>query len=136
MDTYFLSKVFDRTDYVEQNAELCRIAEHNFSLQHSAISIHNFSAEEFLQTAGQYDLIFLDPARRDSHGGKVFRLEDCTPNVVELLPTLLAHGKQLMIKLSPPCADACHEGAITMVDGKARLMRDDYCDGLGDCLPA
>lgn len=101
VDTYFLSEVFDRTDYVEQNAELCRIAEHNFSLQHSAISIHNSSAEEFLQAAGQYDLIFLDPARRDSHGGKVFRLEDCTPNVVELLPTLLAHGKQLMIKLSP-----------------------------------
>ena len=34
------------------------------------------------------------------------------------------------------CAAACHEGAIAMVDGKARLMRDDYCDGLGDCLPA
>ena len=32
------------------------------------------------------------------------------------------------------CAAACHEGAIAMVDGKARLMRDDYCDGLGDCL--
>ena len=28
------------------------------------------------------------------------------------------------------CAAACHEGAIAMVDGKARLMRDDYCDGL------
>ena len=23
-----------------------------------------------------------------------------------------------------------------MVNGKAKLMRDDYCDGLGDCLPA
>jgi hypothetical protein len=23
-----------------------------------------------------------------------------------------------------------------MVDGKAKLLRDDYCDGLGDCLPA
>ena len=35
------------------------------------------------------------------------------------------------------CAEACHEGAIAMVDGKAELMRDDdYCDGLGDCLPA
>ena len=34
------------------------------------------------------------------------------------------------------CAAACHEGAITMADGKAKLMRDDYCDGLGDCLPA
>ena len=34
------------------------------------------------------------------------------------------------------CASACHEGAIGMVNGKARLLRDDYCDGLGDCLPA
>ncbi len=33
------------------------------------------------------------------------------------------------------CAKACHEGAIGMVDGKAKLLRDDYCDGLGDCLP-
>ncbi len=33
------------------------------------------------------------------------------------------------------CAEACHEGAIGMVDGKAKLLRDDYCDGLGDCLP-
>ena len=33
------------------------------------------------------------------------------------------------------CVNACHEGAIGMVDGKARLLRDDYCDGLGDCLP-
>ena len=33
------------------------------------------------------------------------------------------------------CAKACHEGAIGMVNGKAKLLRDDYCDGLGDCLP-
>lgn len=33
------------------------------------------------------------------------------------------------------CARACHEGAIEMVGGKARLAREDYCDGLGDCLP-
>ena len=31
---------------------------------------------------------------------------------------------------------ACHEGAIEMIDGKAKLTREDYCDGLGDCLPA
>lgn len=34
------------------------------------------------------------------------------------------------------CVDACHEGAIEMVNGKARLVSDMYCDGLGDCLPA
>ena len=34
------------------------------------------------------------------------------------------------------CVSACHEGAIQMVNGKARLISDSYCDGLGDCLPA
>ena len=34
------------------------------------------------------------------------------------------------------CADACHEGAIGIVGGKAKLLREDYCDGLGDCLPS
>ena len=34
------------------------------------------------------------------------------------------------------CANACHEGAIGMVDGKAALLHEHYCDGLGDCLPA
>lgn len=33
------------------------------------------------------------------------------------------------------CAEACHEDAIGIVKGKAKLLRDDYCDGLGDCLP-
>ncbi len=115
VDTYFLSEQFDHTDYVEQNAELCRIAEHNFSLQdsaishqHSAISIHNCTAEDFLLSSpcGEtgWGLIFLDPARRDSHGGKVFKLADCTPNVVELLPTLLSHltpDGRILLKLSP-----------------------------------
>ena len=34
------------------------------------------------------------------------------------------------------CVNACHEGAIGLRDGKAVLLREDYCDGLGDCLPA
>ena len=34
------------------------------------------------------------------------------------------------------CVSACHEGAIQLIDGKARLISDSYCDGLGDCLPA
>ena len=33
------------------------------------------------------------------------------------------------------CAEACHESAIAIVNGKAKLIRDDYCDGMGDCLP-
>ena len=33
------------------------------------------------------------------------------------------------------CILSCHEGALTMVNGKATVVRDDYCDGLGNCLP-
>ena len=40
--------------------------------------------------------IFIDPARRDKQGGKVFAIADCEPNVVELESLLLEkaeHGK-------------------------------------------
>jgi len=33
------------------------------------------------------------------------------------------------------CVNACHEGALELVNGKAVLLSDVYCDGLGDCLP-
>ncbi len=32
------------------------------------------------------------------------------------------------------CVSACHESALAIIDGKAKLIRDDYCDGMGDCL--
>ncbi len=32
------------------------------------------------------------------------------------------------------CVPACHEGAIKIIDGKARLVADNICDGLGACL--
>lgn len=115
VDTFFLSELFEETDYVEQNAELCRIAEHNFALgrkskverQKLSIAVHNTTAEDFLLSSPEqirWGLIFLDPARRDSHGGKVFRLGDCTPNVVELMPDLVSHlapEGRIMLKLSP-----------------------------------
>jgi NAD-dependent dihydropyrimidine dehydrogenase PreA subunit len=32
------------------------------------------------------------------------------------------------------CVTACAEGAIQIIDGKAKLVSDVYCDGLGTCL--
>lgn len=34
------------------------------------------------------------------------------------------------------CVTGCHEGALQIIDGKAKLVTDSYCDGLGACLPA
>ena len=33
------------------------------------------------------------------------------------------------------CINACHEGALKLIDGKAKLISESYCDGLGACLP-
>ncbi len=109
VDTFFMSENAREAHYVERNAELCAIAEHNFSLYRPKIQVHNTTAEEFLSSLpisnSQYPisntLIYLDPARRSQSGGKVFRIEDCEPNVIELLPTLRLHASHIMIKFSP-----------------------------------
>ena len=46
-------------------------------------------------------VVYLDPARRDAHGGKVFRIEDCEPNVIKILPSLRAISSTILIKFSP-----------------------------------
>jgi ferredoxin len=33
------------------------------------------------------------------------------------------------------CISACHQDALQLIDGKARLVSDSYCDGLGKCMP-
>ena len=47
------------------------------------------------------DYIYLDPARRDSAGRKVFLLEDCSPDVVALMPKLLELAPTVLVKVSP-----------------------------------
>ena len=102
VDTYFMSEHFAEVHYVEQNAELCRIAKHNFALTRPEIYVHNTRAEEFLkELSDTVEVIYIDPARRDKNGSKVFRIEDCEPNVVELLPTLLQKANRVIVKLSP-----------------------------------
>ncbi|MGN0236215.1 MAG: hypothetical protein ACI4BD_07915 [Paludibacteraceae bacterium] len=105
IDSFYLSALAAEAHYVEQDTELCRIASHNFALARPHIQVHNTTAEAFLSSLPAADnpsvLIYLDPARRDTRGGKVFRIEDCTPNVIDLLPQLLQKSTCLMIKLSP-----------------------------------
>ena len=116
VDTFFMAEHTQQAHYVERNAELCAIAEHNFSLYRPNIQVHNTTAEEFLSslpiTNSQYPianspypishtLIYLDPARRSQSGSKVFRIEDCEPNIIDLLPSLRKHTSHIMIKFSP-----------------------------------
>ncbi|WPP52300.1 THUMP-like domain-containing protein [Catalinimonas niigatensis] len=103
IDTYYLSQSFQYTDYVEQQEALVALAAHNFqTLGQSQIKTHHSTAEEFLEKlSSKAECLYLDPARRDEQKRKVFRLEDCTPNVVALRDVLLDKGKKVLIKTAP-----------------------------------
>ena len=111
VDTYFLSEQTVQAHYVERNEELCRIAQHNFQIANKPIHVHNTSAEDFLAQypmAGSVSsdvkkevVVYLDPARRDAHGGKVFRIEDCEPNIIKILSSLRTISNTILIKFSP-----------------------------------
>jgi len=95
VDTFFMSEQAAQTHYFEQNTELAAIAEHNFRLAGKSIHCHaepfslsSLSVSGLLSLSGSGLLLYLDPARRDNHGGKVFRLEDCTPNVIEIIRSI------------------------------------------------
>ncbi|MEQ8927263.1 MAG: class I SAM-dependent methyltransferase [Fulvivirga sp.] len=103
VDAWAFSKQIDNGVCVEQSSELANITSHNIkTLGVQNVSIVNTLAAEFLATnKQQFDLVYLDPARRDKHARKVFTLEDCTPNIIELLPNLKKHGKQTLVKTAP-----------------------------------
>ncbi len=102
VDFYFLSQQFQHAIYVEQNTELCQIAANNFaSLSLSAYQIVNGQSEVFLQNSTPVDFIYLDPSRRDKKGRKVYRIEDCSPNVAELKEQLTEKADMVLIKYSP-----------------------------------
>ena len=125
VDFSYMAKGFSKAVYVEQQSHLCDIAKHNFELlglQHAEVV--NADGVEYLHSLplisnasrthlegeneenGQQNIeenivIYLDPARRDVHGAKVYGIEDCTPNVLELQEELLKKASVVMIKLSP-----------------------------------
>ena len=101
VDTYFMSEHAREAHYVERNEELSKIVAHNFEKTRPHVHIHNTDALAYLSQMSRCDVIYLDPARRNQHGGKVFRLEDCEPNVIDILPILRDKAELIIIKLSP-----------------------------------
>lgn len=101
VDTYYLYENFSEATHVEMNAELHRVVQHNFSCLKANIETVLGSAEDYLKDMSQVDLIYLDPARRDSSSKKVVFLEDYSPNVIEMLPQLQEKSKEVLIKVSP-----------------------------------
>ncbi|MBR5076870.1 MAG: SAM-dependent methyltransferase [Bacteroidales bacterium] len=101
VDSWALSKVAERVVSYERDAVLCEAARRNFArlgADNIEVRCETVTPETDLPEA---DLIFADPARRDAAGRKVFLLEDCTPDILTLLPMLQKKAPAVLLKLSP-----------------------------------
>lgn len=101
VDCFFLAHGFNNAVYVEQQSELAEIAVHNFKILGQDIKVVNEDAVSYLSSMPPANLIYIDPARRDSTGRKTVLIEDCTPNILDIESLLEEKSKQVMIKLSP-----------------------------------
>ncbi|WP_113635059.1 class I SAM-dependent methyltransferase [Nubsella zeaxanthinifaciens] len=102
VDSYYFAKKAQQVFSCEINPQLSEITAHNASvLGLNNINCLAVDGLAFLEKSKEkFGTIYVDPARRNS-GGKVFKLADCTPNVVEHLDLLLQKAERVIIKTSP-----------------------------------
>ncbi|SDS37749.1 class I SAM-dependent methyltransferase [Christiangramia echinicola] len=103
IDSYFISKNFDDLFYCELNKSLAEIAEHNFQVLNAQnITVYTDDGLKVLkESETNFDWTYADPARRDDHGGKVYKFEDCEPNIPKHLKMIFQNSEHLMVKSSP-----------------------------------
>lgn len=121
VDFSFMARAFDKAVYVEQQEELCEIAQYNFDLFHyerTLIEIVNAEGINYLHITDPVTVIFIDPARRDYNGGKTVFISDCSPNIIPIEEELLLKAQYVVIKLSPmldwhkAATDLCSAGDV------------------------
>lgn len=103
VDAFFLAGRFDEVAYVEQDPAVYASAIHNFQVMgRSNIRGSQSTAADFLATRSEnFDLIYLDPARRHDQKGKVFQLSDCSPDILQIKNVLLERAHAVMVKTAP-----------------------------------
>lgn len=109
IDAYFLSKNFDEVTLIEQNSELISIVENNWKTLGRKANFINENLEIFLESLrdpqidnfNKFDVVYLDPARRDQQNKKKFLLKDLSPNLLEIQEKLHSITDKIIVKLSP-----------------------------------
>ena len=110
IDAIALASRFERVVAIERDEALAEVVRYNMLLLGiTNVEVVTASSEEYIaSTTEKFDWVFVDPDRRSSEGKKMVCMEDCSPNVVELMPRLREISKRVAIKLSPmfDCAEA------------------------------
>lgn len=93
----------NKVTYCEINEELATIVSTNAKfLKLSTFNVLATDGVSYVKNNSTcYDLIYLDPARRDRHNKKLIRFEDCTPNILAIKEDLFKKSTSIMVKTSP-----------------------------------
>lgn len=107
-DCWFMSRRASDAHYCERHGDLCAAARQNFAaLGDASIEVHEGDGIEWLeQQTGLFDLIYLDPARRDAAARRVYDIADCEPNLLEVKDIIFEKADRILAKISP-MADIC-----------------------------
>ena len=103
VDDYYFAKKIKSVVHCEINPELSQIVNHNFR-QLNIKNIACYSGDSIATLAlleSKWDWIYVDPSRRNDVKGKVFMLQDCSPNVPEHLDLFFSYSKSILIKTAP-----------------------------------
>ena len=103
IDSTAMAERFESVVAIERDEVLAEVVRENLRRQGiDNVEVVTASAEEYVATCKeQFDWIYVDPDRRTDQGRRVVRLEDCSPNVVELWPALKRISSRVAIKNSP-----------------------------------
>lgn len=103
VDSLALARRFERVVSIERDEFLAAVARENFNrLGVDNIQVINCLAEDLVRSTDQsFDLVYADPDRRNAAGKKMVRIEDCSPDILTLLPYIQRIASRLTVKLSP-----------------------------------
>lgn len=103
IDVMHFAKRFDRVVTLERDEALAKVVRYNFALLGiDNVEVITTSAEDYVATTtDHFDWVFADPDRRSAEGKKMVRMEDCSPDVISLMPRLREIASRVGLKLSP-----------------------------------
>lgn len=103
IDTLAFAERFAHVTALERDEVLAEVVRHNLTLLGvDNVEVITTTAEEYVATTERrFDWLYADPDRRSDKGQKMVCLEDCSPNIVALLPHLQRIARRIALKLSP-----------------------------------
>lgn len=105
IDSMTLASSGNNVTAIEMDTERVSALRHNIcELGIPDIEVIEADSIEWLKTEGahlSFDLIFVDPARRDASNRRTYGFGDCLPDIISDYDLICSHAKRVMIKASP-----------------------------------